>query len=58
MVSSIWKHETQNCSKEAENALLVIGMPAVFNLPIEVFPDVQDTQVVAIPGNPAKRPRR
>ncbi len=37
-------------------ALVVIGVRAAFNLPIEAFPDVQDTQVVVITQQPGQAP--
>ncbi len=37
-------------------ALMVIGVRAAFNLPIEAFPDVQDTQVVVITQQPGQAP--
>lgn len=37
-------------------ALMIIGVRAAFNLPIEAFPDVQDTQVVVITRQPGQAP--
>ncbi|MEI6486867.1 MAG: CusA/CzcA family heavy metal efflux RND transporter [Sphingomonadales bacterium] len=37
-------------------ALAVIGVRAALNLPIEAFPDVQDTQVVVITQQPGQAP--
>ncbi|WP_235902875.1 efflux RND transporter permease subunit [Sandarakinorhabdus oryzae] len=37
-------------------ALVIIGVRAALNLPIEAFPDVQDTQVVVITQQPGQAP--